>query len=75
MSLLDQFNELSPKKEQAFATITGQRGGGKVVAQTPSGVNIVLTGTLETGKKCFYDRRTSTIISEAPDVTFKEFGI
>lgn len=75
MSLLDQFNDIYPKTEQAFATITGQRGGGKVVAQTPSGASIVLTGTLATGKKCFYDRRTSTILGEAPNVTFKAFGV
>lgn len=75
MSLLKQFNDIYPKTEQAFATITGQRGGGKVVAQTPSGTHIVLTGTLATGKKCFYDRRTSTIIAEAPDVTFSEYAV
>lgn len=76
MSLLDQLNQaVSPKVEQAFATITGQRGGGKVVAQTPSGISIILTGSMETGKACFYDRRTGTIISEAPNVTFREFGV
>lgn len=75
MNLLSQFNEIFPTQERAFATITGQRGGGRVVAQTSSGANILLSGEMETGKKCWYDRRTSSIISEAPDVAFSEFGV
>lgn len=75
MNFLNQLNGVLDRQEKAFAMITGQRGGGKVVAQTPSGANILLTGTMETGRKCFYDRRTSNIISEAPDVVFSEFGV
>lgn len=75
MNLLNQFNQIFATTERGVATITGQRGGGKVVASTQSGAVLILTGTLATGKKCFYDRRTSTIIAEAPDVTFSEFGV
>lgn len=75
MNLLSQFNQIFPAQEQAFATITGQRGGGTVVAQTTGGATILLKGEMETGKKVFYNRRDSTIISEAPDVVFSEFGI
>ncbi len=75
MNLLTQFQQLQQPQEKAFATITGERGAGKVVAQTPSGAIIILNGNLEIGKKCFYDRRTSTIISEAPNVNFREFGV
>lgn len=75
MNLLSQFNQLFPAQEQAFATIIGQRGGGTVVAQTTGGANILLKGEMETGKKVFYNRRDSTIISEAPDVVFSEFGV
>ena len=75
MNLLSQFNQISPAQERAFATITGQRGGGTVVAQTTGGATILLSGEMETGKKCFYDRRSGTIISEAPDVVFSEFAV
>ncbi len=75
MNLFTQFQQLNPTQEKAFATITGERGAGKMVAQTPSGAVIVLNGTMEVGKNCFYDRRTSTILSEAPNVNFREFGV
>ena len=75
MNLLSQFNQIFPAQERAFATITGQRGGGTVVAQTTGGATILLSGEMETGKKCFYDRRSGTIISEAPDVVFSEFAV
>lgn len=75
MNLLSQFDQIFDRQEKAFATITGQRGGGIVVAQTPGGATILLSGEMETGKKCWYDRRSGSIISEAPDVVFSEFGI
>lgn len=75
MNLLSQLNQTLNQTEQAFATVTGQRGGGIIVAQTPGGSNILLKGEMETGKNVFYNRRDSTIISAAPDVAFSEFGV
>lgn len=75
MNLLSQFNQIFDRPEQAFATVTGQRGGGIVVAQTSGGSNILLKGEMETGKNVFYNRRDSTIIGEAPDVTFSEYPV
>lgn len=75
MSLLDEIKSALGEQEKAVATITGQRGGGKVVARTLGGVDIILSGEMETGKACFYDRRTNTIMSEAPSVNFQEFGV
>ena len=75
MNLLSQFNQLIDRQERAFATVTGQRGGGTVVAQTPSGASILLKGQMETGKNVFYDRRSGTIISEAPVVVFSEYPV
>ncbi|PIE82673.1 MAG: hypothetical protein CSA10_00025, partial [Cardiobacteriales bacterium] len=63
MNILNQFNQLLNRQELAIATITGNRGGGKVVATTESGAVVILNGNLAIGKKCFYDRRTSKIIS------------
>ena len=75
MNLLSQFNQIFPAQERAFATITGQRGGGTVVALTTGGATILLKGEMETGKNCWYDRRSASIISEAPDVEFSEFPV
>lgn len=75
MSLYDQFNQIFNRTEKAIATVTGQKGGGKVVASTLAGATIILTGEMATGKKCYYDRRSNTILGEAPDVIFSEFGV
>ena len=75
MNLLSQLTQTLNQTEQAFALIVGQRGGGIVVAQTPSGATILLKGEMETGKNVFYNRRDSTIMSAAPDVVFSEFGV
>lgn len=75
MNLLSQLNQMLNRTEQAFATVTGQRGGGTVVAQTTGDSTILLKGEMETGKNVFYNRRDSTIMSEAPDVPFSEFGV
>ncbi len=75
MNLLSQLNQTLNTTERAFATITGQRGGGRVVAQTSSGATILLSGEMETGKNCWYDRRSASIISEAPNVAFSEFPV
>ncbi len=75
MSILNQFNQLLNRQELAIATITGNKGGGKLVAKTEGSAVVILSGTLEIGKKCFYDRTTNNIISEAPNVEFIEYGI
>ena len=73
MNLLSQLNKTLNRTEQDFATVTGQRGGGIVVAQTTGGASILLKGDMEIGKNVFYICRDSTIIGEAPDVTFSEY--
>lgn len=75
MNILNQFNQLLNRQELAIATITGNRGGGKLVATTESGAVVILNGNLAIGKKCFYDRTTSKIISEAPNVEFGDYPV
>ncbi|MBS9782014.1 MAG: hypothetical protein KGV56_05905 [Gammaproteobacteria bacterium] len=75
MSLLNRFNELFNKKERGIATITGQKGGGKVIATTEKGAVIILNGTAETGKKVYYDRRSNDIVGDAPNVEFREYPV
>lgn len=74
MSLLKQFNDLLNTQVNAVAKVTGQRGGGQVVAETLGGATVLLYGTAETDKNVFYDRRTGKVIGTAPDVTFGEYG-
>ena len=75
MNLLSQFDQLFDRQEQSIARVIGQRGNGRVVAETQNGATIVLSGEMETGKRCFYDRRSSKILSIAPDVVFNDYGV
>ena len=75
MNLLSQFNQILNSTERSIARITGQRGGGRLVAQTESGATILLEGKMETGKKVYYDRVTSKVLAEAPDVPYSEYGV
>lgn len=75
MNLLNQFNQLFNTTERSIARITGQRGGGKLVAETESGATVLLDGEMETGKKVYYDRVSSKVLGEAPDVTYSEYGV
>lgn len=75
MGLVEQFSEIFGKQERGIATITGQKGGGKVIATTEKGAVIILIGAMETGKKVYYDRRTNQIIGQAPEVTFAEYPL
>ena len=75
MNLLSQFDQLFSSTERSTARITGQRGGGKLVAETESGATILLDGEMETGKKVYYDRVSSKVLGEAPDVTYSGYGV
>ncbi|SUO91921.1 hypothetical protein [Suttonella indologenes] len=50
MNLYQQFNQLFAAHPRATAKITGNRGGGVLVAQTPNGTEVILHGSAETGK-------------------------
>lgn len=75
MNLLSQFDQIFSRTERGVASVTGQRGGGKLVAQTESGATILLNGEMETGKKVYYDRVSSKVLGEAPDVVYSEYGV
>ncbi|MDN5665059.1 hypothetical protein [Psychrobacter sp. 1Y4] len=75
MNLLSQFDQIFSRTERGTARITGQRGGGKLVAQTESGATILLDGEMETDKKVYYDRVSSKVLGEAPDVVYSEYGV
>lgn len=75
MNLLSQFDQLFNSQAKSIARIIGDRGGGKLVAQTESGATVILTGDMAAGKKCYYDRASGQVISEAPDVIYAEYGV
>ena len=75
MNLLSEFNQILDRTERGVARITGQRGGGQVVAQTTSGATILLTGEIETGKMCYYDKISSKVLGAAPDVIYSKYGV
>ena len=75
MNLYQQFNSLFAAHPRATAKITGNRGGGVLVAQTPNGTEIILHGSAETGKTVYYDATTKEVLGEAPAVVYTEFGV
>ncbi len=75
MNLLSQFQQIFSQEERAFATITGVRNDGKLIATMPTGAVVLLTGSVDIGKNVFYDRVTSKVLEEAPSVVFREYGI
>ena len=75
MNLLSQFQQIFNQEERAFATITGVRDDGKLIAIMPTGAVVLLTGNVDIGKNVFYDRVTSRVLEEAPNVTFTEYSV
>lgn len=75
MNILSQLERVLDSQERGIARVIGQRGGGKVVAETESGAVLILTGELESHKQCYYDRRSNKILGEAPDIPYSEYGV
>ena len=75
MNLLSQFQQIFNQEERAFATITGVRNDGKLIATMPTGAVVLLTGSVDIGKNVFYDKVENKVLSEAPSVVFSEYGI
>lgn len=75
MNLLSQFQQIFNQEERAFATITGVREDGKLIATMPTGSVVILDGKADTGKNVFYDRVTGKVLEEAPNVTFTEYSV
>ncbi len=75
MNFLNQFSQLFNQTEQAMAKIVGLRPDGRLIATTPTGATVLLTGTATLGKSVYYDRISSRVLGEAPDVAFLAFGV
>lgn len=75
MNLLSQFQQIFTENPKGYATITGVKPDGTLIATTPTGATVLLTGQADIGKAVFYDRVASKVLEEAPDVVFKEWGV
>lgn len=75
MTILKEYNFLFQTPQKSYAIVKAKRANNKVLAITRTGQRILLTGNLEVGKACFYDRETATIISEAPTLDFIELPV
>ena len=75
MNLLSQFQQIFSENPRGYASITGVKSDGTLIAQTPNGAVVLLQGKADIGKVVFYDRVTNHVVDDAPNVIFKEFGV
>lgn len=75
MNLLSQFQQIFADNPKGFATITGIKQDGTLIATTPAGAVVLLEGYVDIGKNVFYDKVENKVLSEAPSVVFSEYGI
>lgn len=73
--LLAQFQALNPEPRRYIAKITGDRGAGTYVAQSHTGITLLLTGTAQTGQMVYYDAQTGQILGQAPDLPLIEIQV
>lgn len=75
MNLLAQFQQIFNAEEKAIARITHQKADGLWVGETLGGGIVILKGSTQLGKLCFYNRVNREILSDAPDVAFEEYSV
>ena len=75
MNLLSQFQQIFAENPKGFATITGIKPDGTLIATTPTGAVVLLEGNVDIGKSVFYDKVENKVLSEAPSVIFSEYGV
>lgn len=75
MDILSQFRALITPQKRQVAKITGGKGAGVWVAETPGGAVVVLTGEAQIGQSVYYDAYTREIEGQAPDVVWVEISI
>ena len=75
MNLLSQFQQIFADNPKGFATITGIKQDGTLIATTPAGAVVLLEGNVDIGKSVFYDKVENKVLSEAPSMIFSEYGV
>ena len=75
MDVLGQFKGLLNPQKRQVAKITGGKGAGVWVAETPSGAVVVLEGEAQIGQSVYYDAYSCEIAGQAPEVVWVEIGV
>lgn len=75
MNLLSQFQQIFSENPKGYATITGVKSDGTLIATTQTGAVVLLQGKAQVGQAVFYDRVNNKVVDDAPTVVFKEFGV
>lgn len=75
MNILQALNQSLNTVQRAYATVTGVKPDGTLIAQTPAGATVLLQGKAEIGKAVYYDRTSGRVLGDAPNVTFYEYGV
>ena len=75
MNLLSQFQQIFSENPKGYASITGVKPDGTLIATTQTGAVVLLQGKADIGKAVFYDRVDNKVVDDAPDVVFREFGV
>ena len=75
MDVLDQFKGLLNPQKRPVAKITGGKGAGVWVAETPTGAVVVLAGEGQIGQSVYYDAYSREITGQAPEVQWVEIGV
>lgn len=75
MNILQALNQSLNTVQRAYATVTGIKPDGTLIAQTPAGATVLLNGKADVGKNVFYNRLDNKVLGDAPDVTFNEYGV
>ena len=75
MNLLSQFQQIFSENPRGYASVTGVKSDGTLIATIQTGAVVLLQGKAQVGQAVFYDRVDNKVVDDAPDVVFKEFGV
>lgn len=77
MNVFSQLTTILSPNVTAIATIVGNKGDGVYIARTMGGGLVLLKSTdnFSTDTKVYYNALDNRIISTAPKVEFREFGV
>ena len=75
MNLLSQFQQIFSENPRGYASITGVKSDGTLIATTQTGAVVLLQGKAQVGQAVFYDRVNNDVVDDAPTVVFREFGV
>lgn len=75
MNLLSQFQQIFSENPRGYASVTGVKSDGTLIATIQTGAVVLLQGKAQVGQAVFYDRVDNKVVDDAPTVVFREFGV